>query len=331
MSKLRVLLICVLCAIVGDANSGYLVLLPDNEEENNIESRKEDSEILFDISFMSYNMMALPSKLIGKQNNFRFDKLPDSLLALNVDVLALQEAFHPKIRRKINNSFDGKYYCDTEFDCDQKILPFVKRDCYGGLLTLSKYPIISEEFYQFPVNSDYSWVEKSGAKGFLVTMIQYKSEKLCIVNTHLYSGGNLKAEKIRMDQVQFMHEVLKKTSAYNQHKIVVLGDFNVHHPDVEYSEVYQYVTNEMMFMDTKPRITSQDFTYDTRVNPYVPARFKRTKLDYIFYYSPQNDFQVVFQTKSMDRNKTLSDHFGWYCEFLLVDDDLERELYTATE
>ncbi len=134
------------------------------------------------------------------------------------------------------------------------------------------------------------------------------------MNTHLYAGDNNKAEIQRKLQMEFIHKTLKKLDLENE-TLILAGDFNVHHPCVSSSEVYDYITKELNFADSKPEITEEDYTMDHISNPFVSEKEPRTKLDYIFTSKAFSDnYNVVSQCRTMTHKKPYSDHFGWKVE-----------------
>ena len=94
--------------------------------------------------------------------------------------------------------------------------------------------------------------------------------------------------------------------------MILLGDFNIQHPDIACSEVYDFIVGTMGFIDSKPNIDQRDYTIDLTTNKYVPSKEPCAKLDYIFMKSnTHKPINVVSQSRAMTSNKTLSDHYGW--------------------
>ena len=108
-----------------------------------------------------------------------------------------------------------------------------------------------------------------------------------------------------------MFDIIQKLPEY-QNATILAGDFNVNHPDVACSPVYDFITDHMLFFDTKQHLSNMDFTSDNRFNRYVPAEDRPTKLDYIFYKVPPGyGINIVAQSRYLDSAFPLSDHFGW--------------------
>ncbi len=263
------------------------------------------------LDLLSYNTWGLPIELFGHDHDRRFISMADSIFDLNKDIICLQETFHPRLRDNLLSHLGKKYYTFSDYRCSKEIVPFVEKDCFGGLMTLSIYPIIEEKFYQYPTSDKTSIIEKIGSKGFLLTVIKYGNRHINIVNTHLYAGDNKHAEVMRMQQLSYMKTILDKVLDKTNPTFMV-GDINIHHPDVAPSDAYYYIQNNMSFTDSKPTLEDHDFTSDSNCNKYVSSTERPSKLDYIFYKSYDNRSpKVLHQSRCLDGQNPMSDHFGW--------------------
>lgn len=263
------------------------------------------------LDLLSYNTWGLPIELSGHDHERRFETMADSLLTLNKDIICLQETFHPRLRENLLTSLTQKYYTFSDYRCSSEIVPYIKKDCYGGLMTLSVYPIVKEKFYKYPTSDETSIIEKIGSKGFLYSVIQYGDRQINIINTHLYAGDNNKAERMRMEQLRFMYAVLD-TVMQVELPTFMIGDFNIHHPDVANSNAYNYILDRMKFEDSKCQLDEKDYTCDSNCNKYVSVDNKPSKLDYIFYKFQNNlPPSVIHQSRCLDGKDAMSDHFGW--------------------
>jgi len=322
MKSFRVVILIFFCIMVAFVQSEKLpkyhtpfVIAFTNNEGNRLKIKSGELNIL------SYNTWGLPIELKGHDHNRRFTQMGDSLLNSKSDILALQEVFHPQLRTKILDVLTKEYYILSDYYCNKEILPYVQMDCFGGLMTLSKYPIISEQFYKYPIFDDCTIIEKIGAKGFLLSHIAFGNKVVNVINTHLYAGDHAKAEKMRLEQIKFMFEVLNELPDFFKNQTLLIGDFNVDHPSVEYSPVYEFITQNMGFEDSKTIIDQNDFTIDHIENKFVPKVAKRTKLDYVFLKSPNASIEVKNQCRTMVCSEPLSDHFGWLVHLKLLDID----------
>ncbi len=280
-------------------------------------------------SILTFNTWGLPVRLPGHDQASRFPKIPAAIQSANAAIVCLQETFHPELRHQIAAQLFDDYPFHTEHQCQKSILPFLAKDCYGGLLTLSKFPIISEKFYPFPVNDEYSLIERIGNKGFLLTTLSVNHTRIHVVNTHLYAGHSPLAELHRKDQIEYMHQILQ-TLGQNNEPVFLAGDINVHHPCTAFSNVYEALTNDMLWQDVQPIIDETHFTSDKVTNKYVSHQEPRAKLDYIFFQAPDVfSVQVLSSQKWVDQYPHLSDHFGWLATFQIKGRELTQPLYTV--
>jgi endonuclease/exonuclease/phosphatase family metal-dependent hydrolase len=314
MYQSKVLILSVICFFINVLQSENLpskeYSILKNWLQENIIREKISSGVC---KVMSFNTMALPVELYGHEHKKRFALMGDSLLRYDSDIIVLQETFHPKLRKKLLSTLTRKYYTYSDYYCSNDIVPFIKKDCFGGLMTFSSFPIVKENFIQYPLNKHTSFIEKIGAKGFIHTVIHYGDKFFNIINTHLYAGDSEFAEARRLEQIRFMQAYIIKTKEFILYPTILAGDFNVHHPDVQKSEVYNYITNDMGFADSKEKITTEDYTSDRSTNKYVTDSERRTKLDYVFYKDPDRShfFSVIYQCKTLASDEPLSDHFAW--------------------
>ncbi len=263
------------------------------------------------LSIISYNTWGLPISLSGHDQERRFDDMGKALMDINADIIALQETFHPELRSTLLQDLHKEYYSYSNYRINRSILGLAQMDYYGGLMTLSKYPIEKEVFFPFPITESTSFIEKTGAKGFLLSKIKYGDQYIYVVNTHLYAGNNPHAEKQRKIQMEYMHNILNQQCLQDE-ILVLAGDFNIHHPCVAPSVVYDMITQEYNYMDSKPIITHHDYTMDGEHNPFASRKEPKTKLDYIFTTAKFGEqFNIKNQERIMTHKRPFSDHFGW--------------------
>lgn len=311
MRRTFILLPVLLCLVWGKTTN-----LPslENEKFLNFYEKLILEERTFEgnLDLVSYNAWALPIELKGHDHDSRFNMIGDSLLSRANDIICLQEAFHPVFRQKLMEDLKRKYYTFSDYRCNETIVPFIKKDCYGGLMTFSVYPIVHESFYKYPIHNDMSIIEKIGSKGFLWSIVKFGNRYINIINTHLYAGDKPHAEKMRQIQLTYMQKIIAAEPKFEQCPTILMGDFNVHHPDVEVSAAYKYIMDEMEFTDSKPCLNNTDFTFDPPTNHYTSNDNKATKLDYIFYKFPKDKGPVIIsQSRIFDSKQPLSDHYGW--------------------
>lgn len=318
--------IFVLCAVLLLA-----VESKTNLNSNVSSNRNPKPHSLASVKMISFNAWALPVWLPKTDQNNRYKKIPEVLLQSEADIICVQEAFARKFRKRLLPIMEQDYYTYSDYKCNQRIVGPIKKDCHGGLITFSKFPIIKEQFYPYPIYDEMRIEERIGEKGFLLTTIKIDQDTAYIINTHLYAGLNESDEKHRMVQIKHMHAILGDLGIMEE-QIYLLGDLNVRHPDIarerheSFSQVYEYLSTTMGFMDTAPRLTLNDLTVNRDQNPYCGDKNGSQKLDYCLFKTPENrmvsinHYEVVFKGAA-----SISDHMAWSASFNLSSNDYTVE------
>jgi endonuclease/exonuclease/phosphatase family metal-dependent hydrolase len=315
MHHLKIWLLIVLCVSVTFVQSEKL----PKKLQSNFQVWEQNESYLNkieggEVNVLSYNTWGLPIALFGHDQAKRFSKMSDSIINIHADIIGLQETFHPDLRDKLLSHLTKDYYTFNDYRCGRTIIPGVEMDCTGGLMTFSVFPIIDEQFFPFPTNEKYSLIEKTGRKGFLVSYLRHGQKTITVVNTHLYAGHDEQAENIRMQQVQYILKVMNSQLIKSSDQTIMLGDFNIHHPDVACSDVYDFIIQKMHFLDSKPHIDASDYTF-TDANAYCPNTKQGSKLDYVFT-KPTVGGKILSQSRVLDSNQPLSDHYGWQVKYI---------------
>lgn len=280
-----------------------------------------DSEEKTVISGLSFNVWGLPIWMPGQDQDSRFQKLADSLSVRDFDIICLQEVFNKRVRNELKQKVLPLYFHASDYDCNQNILSnIIQKDCHGGLMTLSKFPILQERFYKFKTSKKTSIIERLGGKGFLFTTVLWQGRPINIINTHLYAGNDDHAIKCRMDQIKQMQEILNSIDFYQLYPTLLFGDLNIIHPDVcteadrSRAENYDFLTKEMNFMDNGAYLDNNSYTINPDINVYNSKKEVRQKLDYIMVHNPSiSDHALVLYEGKIDFSgrSALSDHLGW--------------------
>lgn len=277
-----------------------------------------DDEVL---SLATYNLWGLPVSLSGHDQLRRFEALPEALAQSDLEVLALQETFHHDLRERLIAGLSDRYFMASDYLRSRTLL---KMDHHGGLMTLSKFPIIKEEFFPYAPADAMKIEERFAQKGFLVTTIARNGQYFNIVNTHLYAGNHAKAEAIRLQQMRQMAATLDTSAQVKAYPTFLMGDLNINHPAVsasndafDHSDVYSFIVEEMGFVDSQPQLGPQDYTIDAQTNAFKSTSDSQQKLDYIFMRWPQTarPAEICEQGRRFDEEPALSDHYAW-CAYL---------------
>lgn len=285
------------------------------------------------LSLLTFNVWGLPVWLPRIDKVKRYASIPGSILNTNADIVCIQEAFDPKIRLRLLKTMDtAGYFFLEDYKCYRRMFVLFEKDCLGGLMTFSRYPIIWEKFYPHKILNDMKIDEKNGKKGFLISKINYTFGDIIVVNLHLYSGRSKKDEKFRMSQIYYLERIIDSLSFQNL-PIIIQGDLNLVHPSVithnfnsekfESSYVYHYLTTKLKFVDTKSDFTENGITYDGKNNAYASVFYnsaeKQQKFDYCFYRFPTHIIDSVKSQIVFKKPAPLSDHYGLLSVFYFND------------
>lgn len=194
------------------------------------------------IRILTYNIFLRPPPVKNNESDWKDERLVDFIKLLDMfDIICLQEMFGSLNNRKQQlikyaNKAGYFFYCE----CPSPSF-FSKYVAEGGLIILSRFPIVEKEFYPFR----YSILSDSLCqKGVLYAKIRIGNSYLCIFNTHLQASyfdgfGNQwdLSIKTRIDQtdelIHFVKEVMvnmffhKGDLMLDKQKFILLGDFNI--------------------------------------------------------------------------------------------------------
>ena len=269
------------------------------------------------ISLLTLNCWGLPIWYPGSNKKQRFCDITKSLATSNIDIVCLQETFHQRLRKKIYKELSIKYYISGDASCSRTELGVLNMDCYGGLMTLSKYPMIAQAFYPFEINENTPIIEKIGAKGFLVTTIDLGDEVINVLNTHMCSGIEDYYAKIRMKQLIYMDSIIRHDPMFRDKALYLAGDFNMAHPDLcnahglkaDCSE-YDYLTFDIGVADPMRDLDESSYSFDHVTNHYAPTDSPRQKLDYIVSLKNGCEGKIKNCKVVYNKDQSISDHSG---------------------
>lgn len=276
------------------------------------------------LSFLSYNVWALPIALPKFDKRERFPRMPIQIMDYQADIVCLQEVFDKKLRHHILSILEENYQTSSDYTCNQQLLGIAYKDCFGGLMTLSKYPIVWEKFYPHKSLKGMRIDEKIGKKGFLISKIETPQGYIYVINIHLYAGEKEVDEAIRLQQIKYLQTKIKEHQLL-AYPTFIIGDLNTTHPAVaalhsstNSSPTYAFVVDSLGFTDTVTNIDDDFFTYDHLQNPYAVVSEQAHKLDYCMYQTTQASTIIHQSTHVIFKEKnTLSDHFGLLSIFMI--------------
>lgn len=283
------------------------------------ENVQNDQNDQIDLTILSLNTWGLPIKLAKYKQNTRFKEIPDALNNTNTDIICLQECFSESLRKNILKNISAAYTHSTDYTCNRRSAGVLKLDCYGGLMTFSKHPIVDEHFYQFPKYEGSNFIEKIGRKGFLISQLDLGYKHIYVINTHLYSGHSRNAELLREQQVAFIWQTLDELEI-REKDLILAGDLNFSHPKVmkenklvSTSNIYNSLISEYGFIDGNK---DEQYTLDP-ASKYCSSKDGKQILDYILLKPAKDQFASLSSSVVLNNNETISDHFGVHAHLKL--------------
>jgi len=288
----------------------------------------------FECTVMTYNLWGLPVWVPGSNQRKRFRQIADHVSTLEENIICLQETFSKKLRQQLLPKVKEHFHLFSDYSKSKKIAGLVPIDQKGGLMTLSKYPILEEQFFEYPLNKKMRWEERVARKGFIWSKIKTPCGMLNVLNTHLYASGNSPSEKQRLLQIQHLKKIIDAIPDFYNHPTILMGDINICHPDIHQkyphrpkSLVYEFLQTEMNFVDTMPEICEEDCTINCRRNHYVPEKNDLQKLDYCFLYVPKNyNYEILQQKTLFGGAAAMSDHLAWVTRMKWKQENVKKEV-----
>jgi endonuclease/exonuclease/phosphatase family metal-dependent hydrolase len=169
------------------------------------------------VRVLSYNIWDLPLWFVKDRKN-RMEALASYLAETGVDILCIQESWDIKsrflFRRVLEHS--GYHYAGGS-----------ERHAWtgnGGVVTFSKFPIMSKKFSRFTPAAGH-FIEMFTGRGVLEIIVKTPEGLLRILNTHLHMPGWFRDQKIRLRQLQ---QAFASGTVGTELATVFAGDFNEH-------------------------------------------------------------------------------------------------------
>ena len=226
------------------------------------------------IPLLSYNVFMRPPFIKTKKSDSKNKRNKELMKLINeYKIVCFQEMFDAYSSRKykiIKAAYEiGYKYYEESSPPGYFEAPLID----GGLLTLSKYPIISSKFFKY---NCFCTVDKLSKKGILYTKIIVNNSILHLFNTHLqasYVYTFNKKSKLsyftRLYQIlelkNVLGEVLKNENYYKNDLVIVCGDLNIdsngYDVDLdEYKKAFKDVLPEIekSYLDDYDKVTEYD-------------------------------------------------------------------------
>jgi len=234
------------------------------------------------VRLVSINIWDLPVRLPRTQRGLRHRRLLEGLPTLDADIILIQEAFRPRLRRQILRLLPHMHA--DAFAARRRWVGFLPMDAAGGLLTLSRWPVHTVRYQRARRFRGMKLDERIGWKGCLWTRIATPSGDLLVGNVHLYAGNTPLDAHVRT--IQTRHLLQRAVSTPDQPTILA-GDWNW---DLEFEHSERGPTGhvEMLqagFHEVANGRSEGIATMDPRHNPfarYVPWHRPARRLTHVF-------------------------------------------------
>ncbi len=179
----------------------------------------------------------------------------------------------------------------------------------GGLLILSKFPIIQKKQIIFKSATGFDHLVQKGA--LFVRLKVSTDHFIDVVLTHMQAHKKNKHIKVRKNQLREISQLIQENNKKNP--LILMGDFNIVGDSKEYqsfksifpeyTDLYRYHYND------------EGYTYDSNSNPLAFGNV-RLRLDYIWINDQVNPHDTTIKINPISLNRPerkvdfLSDHFA---------------------
>ncbi|ORX87660.1 hypothetical protein BCR32DRAFT_274268 [Anaeromyces robustus] len=185
------------------------------------------------IRILSYNVFLRPPPVHDKLSDYKEErvKLIGDTVVPNYDIIAFEEAFGSlNKRRDALKEYGKKHGLIYNYSDAPHSICNLKVD--GGLLLLSRYPIVEKDSTEYSRGCHSDWL---ASKGALYVRLKIGDNKhINIFLTHLqasyeeYPKPDSKAVKVRMQQALHLHKfIFEHMKNHKNEPCFVMGDFNV--------------------------------------------------------------------------------------------------------
>ncbi len=268
---------------------------------------------MLSFTVLSLNIWDLPIPLPGVNHRWRRQQLLHRLPELDADIILIQEAFRPEFKLEIKTALSG-YFADG-YLTEHRRRWGITFDGSGGLLTLSRWPVIWSHYLPALVFPQMSPDERLAAKGCLLTAIDAPAGRVAVGNVHLYAGMGPRSGRARALQGGHLLEALSRHLHDHRDPLLLGGDFNM---AVETERVESGFTgfdllHQAGFREVANGTSGRLATVVQSRNRYArywPGRRPDRRLSHLFYRGPglrpaNGGAWICFD------DPPVSDHFGF--------------------
>ena len=270
------------------------------------------------LSLLTFNTFAI----LNWDTHFRVSALVLELTKLKAEIVCLQEIHQHLFRRTLTTA--------TPYHVDAIHAPKRGRP-RGGLLTLSRLPVMNHHYVSFAEQGRWMHLEimdRMLDKGILVTHYQVAGLPLIVVNTHIianYAADYERTGRPALRQQSQLKQLAMAMRAFPADAMVMLvGDFNLPRG----SWLYEDFLTESGMEDT----LAGDKRPTYRPLPGVPAHYA-LPIDFVFVRRPQNLAVTCTSELCLDQpvplvggyRNFLSDHLGIISHFTWDENAAKQE------
>ncbi|KAI7899890.1 Endonuclease/exonuclease/phosphatase [Cokeromyces recurvatus] len=181
---------------------------------------------------LTFNLFMRPPGIKNNENDYKTERL--NYIIRHVlplyDIITFQEAF-AYANRRIDHLLKAAYELGFVYHvASSRHYPWdLGGD--GGLLLLSRYPIIKANQIEFPRGIHSDWLSYKGALHALIKI--NPTHLIHIYTTHTQASYdnhgelNMDDTKVRLSQFALVHQFIEETSKEDTYPILLMGDLNV--------------------------------------------------------------------------------------------------------
>lgn len=249
------------------------------------------------MEIISYNIWDLPLWFVRNRDK-RMLEIAKYFVERGTEIICLQESWSLKHRKILSEHLRAHGYFDA-------ISMTGMGRGNGGLLTFSKFPILSVDFISFG-RRGFAISEILGNKGALETNIQTPKGIIKVINTHLHyqSSRFISTTSIRLRQLRNIFFAMKKQSGM---PTILAGDFNEH--DMFTHPAFESLLNAEGFVRLENEARGATYRQE---NLFVNTWINRVPASYRYDYIVTKDIDrlglSIYSYAPLYLEPVLSDH-----------------------
>lgn len=196
------------------------------------------------IRLLTYNFFLRPPPIKNNKDDYKGERVEDFKDKFkDFDIICFQEmfdSFHTRKQQMIQNAAESGLF----YHCESSLPSFFSKYLIdGGLLIVSRFPIVETQFEEFP---NGAFGDSIFGKGILYAKIKVNDSIIALFNTHFQSSSFKMSDSMwnlsistRTEQAEYMmnfiyEKICSWTSRERQNtKIILVGDLNIDYYDYE--------------------------------------------------------------------------------------------------